>query len=91
MCAYDRGPDETELAAVSDDALRDLFTAVVREYAARSEASPELAAAEPGRVTATDVTRCCLALLRAADMQVFELGFWSTHFGIDGGDRRVHP
>jgi hypothetical protein len=70
--------------AIPDAALRRLFTAVVKRYAVRSESRPELPAVDSG-VTATEATAACLALLRAADMQVFELGFWSTHFGVGAG------
>jgi hypothetical protein len=68
--------------AVPVTAVQVLAAAVCRAYAAHQEAGelyPIFARADAA--TGTDVMVACSALLKAADLQVFELGMWSSWTG----------
>jgi hypothetical protein len=65
------------LERISDRSLQQLLTAGVKLYVARREAGAELSPFLDDAVTATEVSVMAHAMLRAADMQVFELSLWS--------------
>jgi hypothetical protein len=65
------GPD-----AIPDDALRSVLTAAMKAYAAKAEAAPELAPFEPGAVTATETVVTACAMIRAADLNLFDIAMW---------------
>jgi hypothetical protein len=67
------GPD-----AIDREELQRLITAVVRLYAAKAEADGAFQAAPPGVLTATEVMVVAAALLKAANVNVFELGLWQS-------------
>jgi hypothetical protein len=68
--------------AVSPQAMHALLAALLKAYGENVEAGdsyPVLAG--PASVSGTDVLTMCGALLKAADLQVFELGMWQSWTG----------
>ena len=68
--------------AISPQAMHALLAALLKAYGANVEAGdayPVLAG--PASVSGTDVLTMCGALLKAADLQVFELGMWQSWTG----------
>ncbi len=68
--------------AVSPQAMHALLAALLKAYGGNVEAGdayPVLAG--PASVSGTDVLTMCGALLKAADLQVFELGMWQSWTG----------
>lgn len=62
---------------ISDADLARAMTAAVRLYAARAEARDRFAAPlEEGEVTATDVAIVASEMIRAVDMNLFDLSMW---------------
>lgn len=83
-------PADTEVEAVvagvatlRDEQLQSLLAAAIRGYAARAEARDEpLAAFAAGNgVTATEAMLAVSAILKAVNIQVFELGMWQSWSG----------
>src|SRR3954453_9513551 len=81
------------LDEIPDDALGQVFGAIVRLYAAKAQAgnAPRPYGRNSG-VTVTDVAIGCTALLESAGLEVFELGAWQSMSGIgrltpQGGNR----
>jgi hypothetical protein len=68
---------------LSDAEVQALLAKAVRLYAGRAaERDGALAAFPPGAaVTATDVTVAASAMLKAVNLQVFELGLWQAWAG----------
>lgn len=75
--------DAAAIDALSDAQLQMLLAAAIRSYAARAEASDEkLAALAPDSgVTATEAMLAVSAILKAVNVQVFELGMWQSWSG----------
>jgi len=68
--------------ALPAEAVQALVAAACRAYGAHAEAGhvyPILSGRDS--LTSTDVMVACSALLKAADLQVFELGMWSSWTG----------
>ncbi|MFM2444323.1 MAG: hypothetical protein RJB09_1509 [Pseudomonadota bacterium] len=68
--------------AISPQAMHALLAALLKAYGVNVEAGdayPVLAG--PASVSGTDVLTMCGALLKAADLQVFELGMWQSWTG----------
>ena len=66
-----------ELDAIPDDALRRVLTAAVKVYAAKAEAADgELAPFEADTVTATETVVTACAMIRAADLNLFDIAMW---------------
>jgi hypothetical protein len=66
-----------ELEAIPDDALRRVLTAAVKAYAAKVEAADgELAPFESDQVTATETAVTACAMIRAADLNLFDIAMW---------------
>jgi hypothetical protein len=63
---------------ISDEALQSLMTAAVKLYVARLEAGPGLPPFAEGDVTATEVAVAATGMLKAVEMEVFELGMWQV-------------
>jgi hypothetical protein len=64
---------------LSRELFQELFATLCSTYGSSIEQSAEFPIiAGQAAVTGTDVMRVCTALLRAADLQVFELGMWQT-------------
>jgi hypothetical protein len=65
--------------AISNDALRRAFTAVIRLYAAKAEmneASEELVPFDTDAVNATETVVAACAMIRAADLNLLDLAMW---------------
>ncbi|MGV6874954.1 hypothetical protein ACUSIJ_19970 [Pseudochelatococcus sp. B33] len=75
--------ERDELWLISDAALQELLSQAVRVFSAKRQAGGQKVSAFPARseVTATDVSIMALSMLRAADLQVFELGLWQSWAG----------
>jgi len=72
-----------DLTGLHDNDLQLLFAAAIREYAARAEARDEPLPALPpdSGVTATEAMLAVSAILKAVNIQVFELGMWQSWSG----------
>ena len=64
--------------AIDREELSRLVTAVVRLHAVKAEAEGNFPLAPPGVLTATEVMVLAGALLKAANVNVFELGLWQS-------------
>jgi hypothetical protein len=75
------------LAALGEDRLADadlqaLLGAAVKRYAERLAEGGDLRAFAPGAgITATDAMMVTTAILRAVNVQLFELGMWQAWSG----------
>ena len=71
------------LDSMPQDAVQRLMAAVVRAYSAKVQAGEAFLPYDErtGRVSPTDVMIACSGLLKAADLQVFELGMWQSYTG----------
>ena len=68
--------------ALAPQALQNVMAAVCRAYRAQIDAGQNHLPLPPATVVApTDVMVTCGGLLRAADLQVFELGMWQSFTG----------
>jgi hypothetical protein len=68
--------------ALPPDCIQSLLSAACRAYAAHDEAGVRYPALpEKGPATATDVMVTTSGLLKAAGLQVFELGMWVSYTG----------
>jgi hypothetical protein len=66
-----------ELDAVPDEALRRVLTAAVKAYAAKAEAAVgEFAPFEGDQVTATETAVTACAMIRAAELNLFDIAMW---------------
>lgn len=75
--------DPAVIGAMSDAELQDLLAAAIKSYAARAEASDEplpAFSAQSG-VTATEAMLAVSAIMKAVNVQVFELGMWQSWSG----------
>jgi hypothetical protein len=63
--------------AISDEALQDVLTAAVKVYAAKVERRGHDVAPFPrGTVTATETVVTACGLIRAADLNMFDVAIW---------------
>jgi hypothetical protein len=63
--------------SIPDHALRQVLTAAVKAYAAKAEATEaEVAPFEPDAVTATEVAVATCAMIRAVDLNPFDIAMW---------------
>jgi hypothetical protein len=70
--ALERGrPD-----AIPDDVLREVLTAAVKVYAAKVERRGELAPFAEDAVTATETVVTACAMIRAAELNLFDVAMW---------------
>jgi hypothetical protein len=66
-----------DVQAIPDDALRQVLTAAVKAYAVKAEAvEVEFAPFEPDAVTATEIAVAACAMIRAADLNPFDIAMW---------------
>jgi hypothetical protein len=74
---------EGGLATLPNESLQKLMAAVVKVYSAKCEAGDRFLPlnATTGRVTPTDIMLTSSQLLRAGNLQVFELGMWQSWTG----------
>lgn len=74
-------PAET-IARASDAEIQEMLANAVRLYAERaSERDGALPAFAPDAATATDVMVTVTAMLKAVNLQIFELGMWQAWSG----------
>ena len=75
--------DPSAIETMPDTQLQALLAAAIKSYAARAEASDEpLPALSPqSGVTATEAMLVVSAIMRAVNVQVFELGMWQSWSG----------
>ena len=63
--------------AISDEALQDVLTAAVKVYAAKVERrGHDVAPFANGTVTATETVVTACGLIRAADLNMFDVAIW---------------
>lgn len=74
--------DKDDETALSDQDLQRVLAAAVRRYSARAMERRLDAFPAPSRVTATDVMFAATAMLRAAEVHLFEFATWQTFSGI---------
>jgi hypothetical protein len=77
---------QLEAAERSSDAeIQDMLAKAVRRYAERAAERDEGLPAFPAatQVTATEVMVTVTAMLKAANLQVFELGMWQSWSGAN--------
>jgi hypothetical protein len=78
----ERGLADGRLDVVSDAAQQHLMAALCKIYSQRVQAGePSLLLHPRSGVSPTDVMITASGLLRAADLQVFELGMWQSWTG----------
>lgn len=72
----------SDLTGVPNESLQKLMAAAVKIYSAKVEAGESfLPVSSAGRVTPTDIMVTSSKLLRAGNLQVFELGMWQSWTG----------
>jgi hypothetical protein len=62
---------------ISEESVQQLLTAAVKLYVAKREEGEPFSPFIDDSVTATEVSITAHGMLKAADMQVFELSLWS--------------
>jgi hypothetical protein len=78
----ERGLAEGRVDVISPETLQVLMAALCRAYAAQVEAGSDVGPlAGRSIVSPTDVMVTASGLLKAADLQVFELGMWQSWTG----------
>ena len=78
----ERGLIDGRLDVVSNKALQKLMSAVCKTYSLQVQAEVQSPALDArSGVSATDVMITASALLKAVDLQVFELGMWQSWTG----------
>ena len=78
----ERALAEGHADVLTEEALQALVAAACRIYSARTEAGEQfLPLPERSQVMDTDVMVMASALLRAVNLQVFELGMWQSWTG----------
>jgi len=72
-----------QLDQLPPELLQKLIAAAIRAYSAKVQAGEVFLPFHPtsGRVSPTDVMITASSLLKAADLQVFELGMWQSYTG----------
>jgi hypothetical protein len=66
-----------DLDAIPDDALRRVLTVAVKAYAAKAEAADgEFVPFEGEQVTATETAVAACAMIRAAELNLFDIAMW---------------
>jgi hypothetical protein len=70
---------------LTDEALQELMCTAVRLYAERVERGGNLPIVKPSAIAATEALVVTSALLRAVNVEVFELGLWQS-FAQGGHD-----
>ncbi len=78
FCTVARGALERgEPDAISDTTLQQVLTAAVKVYAAKVERrGHDVAPFAPGTVTATETVVTACGLIRAADLNMFDVAIW---------------
>ena len=69
---------EDAVDRVPDEAIQRLMAAAVKLYAAKMEDGARFSPFAAGDVTATEVAVAATGMLKAVEMEVFELGMWQV-------------
>src|SRR4051812_42155262 len=78
----ERGLVDGRFDVMSQEALQHLMAAICKTYSQQVQVGdPSLPLRQGSGVSATDVMITASALLRAVDLQVFELGMWQSWTG----------
>lgn len=64
--------------SMTREEIQEMLARAVRLYAAKVEESGDFPATQPAALTATDAMIASSALLRAVNVQLFELGMWQA-------------
>jgi hypothetical protein len=80
--ALEQKLSEGELDVLTPEALQALMVVLCKLYGANAEAGNRFPVIGQGGVTGTDAMITCGALLKAVDLQVFELGMWQSWSGM---------
>ena len=80
--SLDAAVSEGQACSVPDEAMRTLMTALIKVYAAKFDEGqrPALLPADSG-VSATAVLVTTSALMKASNLEIFELGMWQSWSG----------
>ena len=62
---------------ISEQSVQELLTAAVKLYVAKREAGSSFSPFVDETVTATEVSVTATSMVKAVDMQIFELSLWS--------------
>jgi len=76
--AVDAAIASGDVSSIADVAVQQLMSAAARLYAARVEQGGYLAATTPAALNATQGMIVTTGLLRAVNVQLFELGLWQS-------------
>lgn len=72
---------EAQDAPLSDESLQKVIAAIAKLYADRYQAGNRNAVVSPDALSATDTLIVVTALLKAANLELFELGMWQAWSG----------
>lgn len=76
---------EGRIAEISEDVLRDVISAAIKAYAAKVEdRGVEFPPVDIAKVTATEGVIAVCAIIRAIDLNMFDVNMW---FNRSGGGR----
>jgi hypothetical protein len=78
VAGIDSAIESGDVSGIADVTVQQLMTAAARLYAARAEQLGYFPATAPGALNATQGMIVTTALLRAVNVQLFELGLWQT-------------
>ncbi len=70
--------DADDLSDIDEATIQKLMTTAIRLYVDRVERSGPFPATQPAALNATQGMIACTALLRAVNVQLFELGLWQS-------------
>ena len=73
-----------EAATLPDEAIQRLMTAAVRAFAAKAEATERQLAPFDQTVTATEAVTAVCAMVRAVDLNMFDVTMWFNRTGGRG-------
>ncbi len=76
LAAVARALHQHEPDGVPDTVLQDVMAAAVRLYAAKTERRGDMAPFRKDAVTATEAVVAACALIRAADLNLFDVAMW---------------
>jgi hypothetical protein len=68
--------ERSEPDAISDETLQKVLTAAVKLYAAKVERRGDVKPFPDGAITATETVVAACAMIRAADLNIFDVAMW---------------
>ena len=83
VASLNRAIAADQLDQLSPELLQKLMAAAIRAYSAKVQAGVQFLPFDDrtGRVSPTDIMITASGLLKAGDLQVFELGMWQSYTG----------